>query len=41
MTPIASTPRQFKALYPHQFTEPLITEFYPSGWFPLAKDKQP
>jgi hypothetical protein len=35
MTPIASTPRQLKALYPYQFTEPLISESYPRGWFPL------
>jgi hypothetical protein len=41
MISVASTPRELKALYPHQFTEPFINGFYPCGWFPLAKDKQP
>lgn len=35
MTPIASTPRELKARYPYQFAEPLISESYPRGWFPV------
>ena len=35
MTTVASTPRELKALYPYQFTEPLISESYPRGWFPI------